>query len=467
MEISRKQRQAIELAFDPQVTELLYGGGGGSGKSFVACLICALYAKKYPGVRIFVARKTLKSLKQTTIATLLNKVHPALGIGYNEYAMHFQDMTLDYVNGSKIIFGELDYQPSDEDYARWGSLEIDFGVIEEAGEVVEQAFSIVKSRAGRGILAKEHGIPGFVLATCNPSTNFLKTKFYDPYAKLGAGDYQKWQIGEVEIGGVEQPAYRAFLRANAFDNPFIPQSYIDNLKSLPDRERKRLLGDWNYVDEDNMLFRPGLLEKATTYELPVPGKFNKVIGVDVAASGGDRSVYTLIDNGVVVTQKVSSVTANWDKNDQRPLFRLMADELIEFAQRNGFTSKEARNIAIEGNGIGQALITCIKERGWYATEYTATHKSRSQNYYQLMLDMDSGAIKLYHEMYGLDELRKELAGHTYSFDNQTPEVCKKDEVKQKIGRSPDLADSIEIACFALHNVLGKSGDRYNQNRILF
>lgn len=465
VEISPKQKQAIDLAFDPQVTELLWGGANGAGKTFVMCLICLLFVKKYPGVKIFIGRKTLKSLKQSTISSLIGKVHPAMGIGYGDYAMHFQDMTLDYANGSQIIFGELDYQPSDEDYSRMGSLEIDFGVIEEAGEVSEKAFSALKSRVGRGILAKEHDFPGFVMASCNPSRNWLKTRFYDAYEKLGGGEMQKWQIGNIEVAGESKPAYRCFVRATAYDNPFLPQSYIDTLNALPDKERKRAFGNWNYADDDDMLFKSGLLEKATTYELPQGSGFNKYIGCDIADKGKDRSVFTLIDNGVVTTQKIAG--ASIDKNSEAPIGRLLADELIEFAQKNGFTSKDARNIAIETNGVGASIRDIMKLRGWYFTEYVATHKSRSENYYQLMLDMDSGAIKLYHEMFGLDELEKELAGHTYQMKEQTPDVCKKDEIKQKIGRSPDLADSLCIAGFALHNVTDKKGDRFNQARVVF
>lgn len=444
-----------------------------NSKSYSIGLLITTWAIQYPGIKFFVGRKTLKSLRQSTLATLLGKVFPAMGVSQDDYSMSLQAMELKFKNGSMIIFGELDYLPSDPTYSRLGSLEVDVAIIDEAGEISQMAKDAIRSRVGRGILTSKYGMPGKLVLASNPDVGWLKTEYYDPFIKQGDPSFAKWQIGEVTLNEgradeIKLPAYRAFLKATVYDNPFLPQSYIDNLKSLPRVLRRKLLdGDWNYADEDNMLFRPGLLEKAIVYDLPKGEGFNKVIGVDVAASGGDRSVYTLIDNGVVTTQKVSSVTANWDKNDQRPLFRLMADELIEFAQRNGFTPKEARNIAIEGNGIGQALITCIKERGWYATEYTATHKSRSENYYQLMLDMDSGTIKLYHEMYGLDELKKELAGHTYSFNNQTPEVCKKDEVKQKIGRSPDLADSIEIACFALHNITDRSGDRFNARRIIF
>lgn len=465
MQVSAKQKQAIDLAFDPQVTELLYGGGNGSGKTVVMCLICLLFIRQYPGVRIFIGRKTLKSLKQSTITTLLTKVHPMLGIRKDEFAMHFADMTLDYSNGSTIIFGDLEYNPSDEDYARYGSLEIDFGVIEEAGEVSQKAFTAIKSRVGRGILAKEHDFPGFVMASCNPANTWLKTRFYDPYEKLGGGDMQKWAIGDITISGEKKPAHRCFVRANAYDNPFLPKSYMDTLKTLPDRERKRAFGNWNYVDDDNMLFRSGLLDKATDYNPKFEGE--TYIGVDVSDYGKDSTIFTLIKGNTVITQKVSSVQMNWDKTSNKPLGLLLADELIEFAQRNGLSSKDAKHIAVECNGVGSSIRDNLKLRGWYITEYVATHKSRSDGFYQLMLDFDDGSLKLSQDLSSMEDLRKELSAHTYEMREQVPDVLKKDKIRQVLGRSPDHADSLMIANTVRHLNTDRKGDRFNQRRILF
>lgn len=469
-DISAKQRQAIKYAFDPQITELLLGGSAGGAKSWTVCQICAMAALMYPGVRIFIGRKTLQSLKQSTIATLVNKVHPSMGILYSDYVMHYQSMELDYRNGSKIIFGELDYTPSDPEFARKGSLEIDFGVIEEAGEVAEQAFSVVKSRTGRGVMANDYGIPGFIIATCNPSRNFLRQKFYDPYVELGASGFEKWQIGEVEVNGEKVPAYRGFLRMGAYDNPFLPQSYIDNLKTLPDAERKRLLeGNWDYADEDNSLFRSSLMDKATTFELPQnTDTFDKFIGVDVADVGKDKTVFSLMENGVLTVQKTSSTQMDWDKNSKLPMGRLLADELVEFAQRNGFTQHTASHIAVETNGVGASIRDFLRDRGWQITEYTATHKSRSENYYQLMLDMDSGAVKMYHEIQNFDDLRRQLGVHSFTMNNQIPEVIKKDKIKQVLGKSPDAADSFCICNFCRNWVNNPENDpRRNTNRIFF
>lgn len=438
-----------------------------NSKSFSIGLLIALWSKMYPGVRFFVGRKTLKSLKQSTINTLLNKVFPALGITYDEYRMHFQDMTLDFVNGSTIIFGELDWMPSDTDYARLGSLEIDIAVVDEAGEITQEAKNALKSRTGRGVLAQNYGIPGKLLMSCNPQQGWLKTEFYDVFEKNGGGFFQKWPFGEVEIKGEKKPAYRAFLRMWAYDNPFLPESYIDNLKALPDRERKRLLeGNWNYADDDNMLFKSGLLDKATTYDLP-SGEFDSYIGVDVSDRGKDKSVFTLIKNGIVVNQKVSAVQMNWDTQSEKPLGRLLADELVAFAMQNGFSSKDAKRIAVECNGVGASIRDNLKLRGWYIYEYVATHKTRSEGFYQLMLDFDDGSLKLYHEMAGLDNLRKELAAHTYEMREQTPDVCKKDKIKQVLGHSPDFADSLMIASYIRHIHTDKKDDRHNANRIVF
>ena len=468
--ISRKQQKFLELLQDKTLIELLVGGSAGGSKTFCICLAIVLLSRNYPGARIFVGRKTLKSLRQSTINTLLGKVHPMLGIGEGDFHFSSQSQELLYKNGSLVIFGELDYNPSDPDFARIGSLEIDMAFIDEAGEITLQAKNAIKSRVGRGILSSEYSIPGKVILSCNPSINFLRQEYYDPYEKLGGGDFQRWKIGRMEIEGIKQDVFRGFLRISAKDNPFLPQSYIDNLATLPDRERKRLLeGNWNYADEDDSLFKSGLLEKCITYELPEASeKFEKFIGVDLADKGGDKTIFSLIDNGVLTSQRRSNVQMNWVQGSELPMSRLVADELIEFAQRNGFTSRDAKHIAVECNGVGVGVRDCLKERGWYLTEYVATHKSRSQGYYQLMLDMDSGNIKILDSLNALDELRKQLAAHSYEMVNQEPSVVKKDRIKQVVGHSPDEADSFMIANWVKNQINNPQNDpKRNKNRILF
>ena len=332
-----------------------------NSKTFTMAIMVLLTIRQYPGCRLFVGRKTLKSLRQSFIQTLLGQVHKMFNLVEDQdFNYSAQLGEIKYNNGSTVIFGELMKNPSDPDFSRFGSLELDMAFIEEAGEVTLEAKNAIRSRVGRGIMAKEHSLPGKLVLSGNPSQNFLRTEYYDPYMELGGGEYQSWIIGETVIRPDKKkvpkkvPMKRCFLRMSVYQNPFIPQSYIDTLKTLPRRERKRLLdGDWDYADDDSSLFKSGLIDKAITYELPQPSEnFNKVIGVDVSDAGRDRTVFSLIDNGVLVTQKCSNVQMNWDRKSEEPLSYLIANELIEFAQRNGFQQANAKNIAVESNGVG-------------------------------------------------------------------------------------------------------------------
>lgn len=452
---------------DKTIVELLIGGSGGGSKSYTMALMMAITCREYPGARLLLGRKTLKSLRQSTLNTLLTQVHRDLGVNTNDFTMQWQTGELHYKNGSMIILSELDKAPSDPDFARLGSLEIDMAFIDEAGEITLQAKNAIRSRTGRGVLAKEHGIPGKIIASCNPSQNFLRDEYYSPYAKLGGGESQKWSIGQTDIDGERRDIYRAFLRISVYDNPFMPGSYIDTLKSLPDRERKRLLdGDWNYADDSDSLFQSLLLDKATAYEVPEPEDgFNKYIGVDVADKGKDKTIATLIDTGVLVTQKALDLHMSEAemKSTDKPLSYLYANELIKFAQQNGFTAKQAKNIAIEGNGIGVGLRDAMRIRGWYISLYEATSKSRSEGYYNFYLDLDAGSVKI---LYGLDdgELRRQLSAHTYEMVDQKPKVKKKDKLKLDLGCSPDYADSAMISNWCRRGATSGSSKK-NQNRI--
>lgn len=466
--ISEIQRLAVNLFNDDDTLEAVFGGSGGGGKSVVIGLLAFLRCKQYAGVREGIGRKDLSQLKKTTLTTLLGKVHQIMGVGQSDFHIG-QDGTITYKNSSQIIPIELDYYPSDPDFNRLGSLELTDMFIDEVGELLEPSYNAIKSRVGRW-KNDEYNITPKLFSTCNPSQNFVRQYFYDIYEKMGGGDMQRWQDGYTIKNGKKIPAYKCFIRSSVYDNPFIEKSYIENLKRLPDKERRRLLdGDWRYADSENSLFKSGLLEKATCFKLPEPQeKFNKFIGCDVADGGKDHTVYSLIENGVLTTQKISQVQMTWDRTSELPLSRLMADELIEFAQRNGFSQRECSYIAVECNGVGVGIRDMLKDRGWAITEYVATHKSRSENYYNLMLDMDSGGVKIYNELLELDELKKELTAHVYTMNNQEPSVVKKEKLKAVLGHSPDRADSFCIAAYAqrVHNN-PELNSHTNRNRLIF
>lgn len=266
--ISEVQALAMAEFDDPQVVSIVFGGGAGGGKSFLIGLLAAIASKKYPKTRWGLARKELKSLKQTTLATLISKVHPALGISESDYKLNMLDSTLTYSNGSELLLLDLTAKPSDPEMESLGSLELTGAFVDEIGEVNKKAFDVLSSRVNRW-MNKEYGITGKVVGSCNPSPGFVRQDYYDKYEKMGGGRIQRWQNEYVWVNGKRVPALYVYIRSTALDNPFVDENYIEGLRRLPPQEKKRLLeGDWNYLDEDDSLFTMALVDKMTVYELP-------------------------------------------------------------------------------------------------------------------------------------------------------------------------------------------------------
>lgn len=477
--MSETQSLSFELLDDPTITTILFGGSAGGAKSFLVCMWAVIQCRMYKGIVIGLGRKELSRLRKTTLVTLLHKVHPTLGIGEDDYKFNGQENYVQYSNGSRIVLIDMAFSPSDPDFDKFGSLELTHVIIEEVGEAFKQAVDVLTSRKNR-MFNKEYGIVGKTLMTCNPTQNFVRTEFYKPYEDQGAGRMQKWAFGEVIIPGTDElvTAYRAYIRSSVFDNPFIDRNYIEDLKTKPEREKKRLLyGDWNYADDADSLFNSLLLDRATAYELqepepPKPGeivKFNKFIGVDIADKGNDETVASLIVNGVLVTMK--ELVPKLDegetkKTTEKPLSYLIADELIKFAQQNGFQANQAKQIAIEGNGIGVGVRDAMKVRGWFISVYEATSQSRSEAYYNFSLDMDAGAVKIVNNLDD-GELRRQLVAHTYIMDNQKPKVIPKEKLKLVLNRSPDQADSAMIANWIRRGGAGATDPKQSASRIRF
>lgn len=291
-----------------------------------------------------------------------------------------------------------------------------------------------------------------VVHNCNPTPGFVRQEFYDKYDALGGGRMQKWKTGKVWVNGEQLDAYSAYVRSTALDNPFISRNYIEQLRRLPPQEKKRLLdGDWNYTDEDDSLFPMKLIDKMTVYEMPEPEltpkgeeKFNKFIGVDPSDSGKDDTVATLIENGVIREQ----VEIKSPEGKDAVISMFIAGKVIEFAEKHGFTAPLARNITIEGNGIGAALRDSLKTLGWNVNVYTATLQSRSAGYYEFMTDANDDKIKIWHEVVEKGLLVRQLSAHKYDLDTGKPRITNKKALRTALGRSPDHADSAMIAAMA-------------------
>lgn len=271
---SDKQRQAAKAWIDPNVTDIVYGGAKGGGKSYLGASLIFGDALIYPGTRYFIARKQLNDLRKHTIPTI-DKVFNDWGVDQKKYLrFNGQDNTYHLNNGSSVLLIEAKYWPRDPLYERFGSMTMSRGWIEEAGEFEVSAMTNLSISIGRWMNDKyaEFGFNGKLLQTCNPKKNYLYKEYYLP-----------WKTGQL------QPE-KVFIQALAHENIKNEDGYLTRLDAkLKGVERQRLLlGDWEYSTSDDALIEyDKILDIFSNEHVPAGPKR---ITSDIARLGGDRIV---------------------------------------------------------------------------------------------------------------------------------------------------------------------------------
>lgn len=426
---SAKQLEAIKAWLDPEITEIVYGGAKGGGKSFLGASIIFSQALTYPGTRYFIARKQLIDLRIHTIPTI-DKVFKNWGIKLEDFGkFNGQDHCYYFKNGSAVLLLDAKEEPSDPLFERFGSMEMTQGWIEEAGEFEENAKINLTVSLGR-CLNDKYKLKRKLLMTCNPKKNFLYEKYYLP-----------WKEGKLN------PRHK-FIQAFAHENTKNESGYLENLdENLIGVERERLLdGDWEYSEDSNQLMSFDKIMDIFT-NTHVPGG-RKTITSDIARLGGDK--IPIIE---------------WDGN--RGFVRFFEKQTLDIT---GAKIEETRyklgignsDVLVDEDGMGGGIVDFLKFKGFVngssplpSPDGPRDAKNnpipenylnlKSQCYYRLAKKVNENNIYLQCE----NEKAKQWIIQELQWARQKKvdtdgkkAVLPKDEVKKKIGRSPDFGDTI-------------------------
>lgn len=137
IKLLQHQRDFIENT----MPECLLSGGYGGGKSLSLCLKVAFLLTRYPRNRGFLGRKTLQSLKSSTLKTLLDgdgDVPPALP-EYLIKSHNKQDRLIRLKNDSELFYGNVDI-----DFLK--SMNLGFAALDEVTELDEDEYNAVNGR---------------------------------------------------------------------------------------------------------------------------------------------------------------------------------------------------------------------------------------------------------------------------------------------------------------------------------
>lgn len=217
---------------------ILCGGAAGGGKSWTMSAWLISSCIRFPGIRTVVARKTLKSLKESTVNTI-RCILREWGLQEDEnYHINNLEGSITFWNDSKILYLEMADNPSDMEFNRFGSMEITAAAIDEVSEISEKAVEVLFSRI-RYKIHDTFKVPKMVMST-NPCTTWVRDRFVQD----GDGDQVKCREGERYIPfGVEDNPDEKFRMTY--------MALLDKISDPAVRARLRY-GNWDFVDTNVM-----------------------------------------------------------------------------------------------------------------------------------------------------------------------------------------------------------------------
>lgn len=204
--------------------EVLLSGSVGSAKSVFLSYIILRMAVENPGMQIGIGRKSLKDLKETLFATILEMGDQL----YDRGAYNKTTMSLELLNTSKI----KSFSWADSNYKKVRSYQFDAFFIEELTETDHMNhYEEIKMRVGR----EPNGRPKLVMSATNPD---------DPSHPA----YNYFIMSDLEN--------RKVFYSKTKDNKFLAPTYIDDLERnlSPKMKRRMLDGEWLEITGGNTIY---------------------------------------------------------------------------------------------------------------------------------------------------------------------------------------------------------------------
>lgn len=436
-QLTLKQQYAIHYLNDKTTKMVLFGGSAGGGKTVIGCLWLIEQCQKYPKSRWVMGRSKLKALKETTLNTFF-QISSDLGIT-SQYKYNSQTNIITWNNGSEILLKDLFLYPSDSEFDSLGSLEICGGFVDEAGQCVWKAIQVLLSRMRYKL--DEFGITPKLFMSTNPQKNWAYSEFYQP-TKNGTIDNDK-----------------RFVQALAMDNPYLPDVYIETLKTLDHASRERLLyGNWDYEDNPYAMFEYSDILGMFTSEWVKPNN-EKYMTADIAYTGSDKFVI-VIWNGLVATKiiaidKIDDTMISKKINDLRiehkvPIKNVIydADGLQTFTRFSSKFGVLSGAVGFKNNGKS------IKVAG--KTENFRNLKAQCYFYFADLVK--EGKVLIQDKTYNKQIIEEfEQINRKPLDDDGMISMERKIEVRERLKRSPDFADAIMMRAYA--EIKGKTRPR--------
>ena len=419
---NKKQLEAVRAWIDPTITDIVYGGSKGSGKSYLGISLIFGDALIYPKTHYFIARKKLNDLRKFTIPSI-HEVFGHWGIDERYFKFDGNDNFFKMYNGSVVYLLQANYLPSDPMYYRFGSMQMTRGMIEEAGEFELDAKNNLAASIGRWNNDK-YGLSPKLLQTCNPSKNYLYRDYYKPF-KSGQLDNHK-----------------RFIQALPTDNKKLDSGYLENLsRNMTKNMRERLLlGNWEYDDDPTVLCDYDSITGIFENDHVQGG--SKYLTADIARMGSDKAIILVWEGLKVIECHTFDVSKTTEL--QQAINALRSKHQIP-----------TKNCIADEDGVGGGVVDNTRILGFVNGSKAVGEENYSNLQAQCCYKL-ADAVNNAEIYFGCDisdkhkeELIQDLE-HLKTYDEDKDgklKILPKEKVKENIGRSPDWRDVLMMRMY--------------------
>lgn len=429
------------MAYESGAFETLFGGSAGPGKSTLLLILARMKHRKS-----LLLRRTYPELEDTLI--LKSKEIYGSPDFYNasKHVWNFED-------GCRIRFGHLEHEKNVFSYQ---SAEFDLIGFDELTQFSKQQYTYLLSRAR----STDKGQRIRILSCTNPGgegNDWVMERWaawlddtYPKPAQPGELRYFKRlpNGNEVETTVSDKDGMsRTFIPAKLIDNPYLGDEYRRTLNLLPEPYRSQLLhGDWkagNVDDAYQVIPREWVKAAMARWrQMPTPDGKLSGIGIDVSRGGQDQTV-------------IARRRGNWFA----PLDKYPGSMIVDGQSVVSLLVDTPNDVEINIDviGVGASAYDLAKEKflavpiNW-ANRSEAKDKSgkfgfinkRAEHWWKLreLLDPEGGkniALPDDPELFG------DLCAPRYRVQSNGIRIESKEEIKDRIGRSPDCGDAVVLS----------------------
>jgi len=222
------------------VHELLLSGAVGSAKSVLMAHLGIRHCLEFPRARLLLGRKALPDLKKTIFTKVLEHLEGSLKEG-RDYTVSRASPYIRFRNGSEVIVTTW----ADKRYKKVRSLDISAAIIEELTENNDEdkeAYFEILMRIGR----LPHVPQGWLCAATNPDgpSHWV----YDHF-ELGKDESLATKGSALGLGPNQDRAPTKHVYYSVTDdNPFLPDSYKERLRTGLDPKRYMRMGKGRWIE---------------------------------------------------------------------------------------------------------------------------------------------------------------------------------------------------------------------------